>query len=131
MEGATMHTRLFVCGLLGWGVATLVLRLGGQYLLRPGNWKGTLVLFAMSFALMAWLMRRLWRTFHLRQEQLFGAVVSLWLPTLLLDPFSSAFFPVVFPNMDPSLAGVFGGWMLCCCAGAFVGVGLQRQEVVA
>ncbi len=48
--------------------------------------------------------------------------MSVALPTLLLDPFSSAFFPAVFPNMAPEVAGVFGGWMLWCCAGALVGV---------
>jgi hypothetical protein len=103
----------------------------GQYVLRPGDWKGTVILYAVSFAAIAWLMRRMCRALHLRPEQLFGAVVSWWLPTLLLDPFSSAFFPFVFPNMDPTVAGVFGGWMLCSCAGAFVGAGLKRQEVAA
>src|ERR1700678_99481 len=131
MEITLMHTRLFVYGLAGWIVATAALRLGGQHVLRPGEPKGTIILFAASFGLMAWLMRRLCRTLHLRPEQMFGAMVSLWLPTLLLGPFSSAFFPSVFPNMDPSVSGVFGGWMLCCCAGAFVGVGLRRQGVAA
>jgi hypothetical protein len=123
-----MHARLLIYGLVGWVVATAGLRLWGQHVLRPGDWKGIVILYVVSFALVAWLMRRLCRALHLRPEQLFGAVVSLWLPTLLLDPFSSAFFPFVFPNMDPSVAGVFGGWMLCSCAGAFVGVGLGRRE---
>jgi hypothetical protein len=126
-----MHARLLIYGLVGWVVATAGLRLWGQHVLRPGDWKGIVTLYVVSFALVAWLMRRLCRALHLRPEQLFGAVVSLWLPTLLLDPFSSAFFPFVFPNMDPSVAGVFGGWMLCSCAGAFVGVGLGRREATA
>jgi hypothetical protein len=122
---------LLVFGVSGWLIATAALRLGGQYALRPGNWIGVVVLLAASFGLIAWLMPRLCRRLALRPEQWFGAVLSLWLPTLLLDPFSSAFFPFVFPNMDPSMAGVFGGWMLCCCAGAFVGVGLWPQGVAA
>jgi hypothetical protein len=61
------------------------------------------------------------------QEWLAGAV-SLVLPTLLLDPFSSAFFPAVFPNIDPSAAGVFGGWMMWCCAGALAGVMIRRPK---
>jgi Family of unknown function (DUF5367) len=129
MENTTMNTRLFVYGLAGWVIATLALRLGGQHVLRSNDWKGTVILFVASFALMAWLMRRLFRTLHWQQGGLFGAMISLWLPTLLLDPFSSAFFPFVFPNIDPSMAGVFGGWMLCCCAGAFLGVGLRPQGV--
>ena len=48
--------------------------------------------------------------------------ISLALPTLLFDPFSSAFFSAIFPNIAPEMAGVFGGWMLVCCAGALLGV---------
>ena len=126
-----MNGRLLVYGLAGWLIATAALRLGGQHVLRPGAWTGVVVLLVASFGLIAWLMRRLCRRLNLRPEQWFGAVVSLWLPTLLLDPFSSAFFTLAFPNMDPSMAGVFGGWMLCCCAGAFVGAGLWRQGAAA
>ena len=105
--------RLFLYGLVIWAAATLALRFAGQYILRPGDTVGTLLLFAISFPAMALLSRRLC-------EGPAGAV-ALALPTLLLDPFSSVFFPVVFPNMSPQVAGVFGGWMLWCCAGALIG----------
>jgi len=39
---------------------------------------------------------------------------------------ASAFFPVVFPNMAPEAAGIFGGWMLCCCAGAAIGASFGK-----
>lgn len=123
-----MSLRLFLCGLGIWAGATLGLRLAGQRVLHPGDWKGTLILFAVSFPLMAWLVRRLCRRFQLRQEQWLAGAVSIALPTLLLDPFSSAFFPVLFPNMAPEVAGVFGGWMLWCCAGALVGVTIRRSS---
>jgi len=126
-----VHKRLFILGLAGWLIATAALRLGGQHVLRPGSWAGVVAMLVASFGLMAWLMRRLCRTLRLRPEQWFGAAVSLWLPTLLLDPFSSAFFSSVFPNMNPSMAGVFGGWMLCCCSGAFVGAGLWPPGAAA
>jgi hypothetical protein len=116
-----MNVRLFLCGLGIWVVATIALRIAGQHLLHPGNWKGTLIVFAISFPLMAWLVRRLCSRFHLPPEQWPAGAISIALPTLLLDPFSSAFFPVLFPNMAPEVAGVFGGWMLWCCAGALVG----------
>jgi Family of unknown function (DUF5367) len=70
---------------------------------------------------MAGLVRRLCIRFHLQREQWLRGAFSIALPTLLLDPFSSAFFSVVFPNMAPEVAGSFGGWMLWCCAGALVG----------
>jgi hypothetical protein len=119
-----MHTPLLLCGLAMWLAATLALRLAGQRILHPNDWPGTLILFAISFPLMAWIVRRLCRRFHLPREQWLAGAVSVALPTLLLDPFSSAFFPAVFPNMAPEVAGVFGGWMLCCCAGALLGVAI-------
>jgi Family of unknown function (DUF5367) len=117
-----MNKPLMLCGLAIWAAGTIVLRLAGQRLLQPGNWAETLILFAVSFPLMGWIARRLCRRFKLPRDQWLGGAVSVALPTLLLDPFSSAFFPVVFPNMAPEAAGIFGGWMLCCCAGALVGV---------
>ena len=123
-----MKWSLVFYGLGLWVVATLILRLAGQRLLHPGDWTGTLVLFAVSFPLMAWLVRRLCRRFQPRQEEWLPAAVSLLLPTLLLDPFSSAFFPVVFPNMAPGVAGVFGGWMLWCCAGGLMGVCIRGEN---
>jgi len=117
---------LLLIGLGIWIGGTLLLRVGGQFLLRPGNGKGTLLLFAVSFPLIAWLVRRLCR--RLPPEQWLRAALSLALPTLLLDPFSSAFFSVVFPNMDPPVAGVFGGWMLWCCAAGLVGAAVHPRR---
>jgi hypothetical protein len=123
-----MYVRLVRIGFVIWLGATLALRFGGQHLLRPGDWKGTLVLFAVTFPLIGWLVRRLCSKASLRQSEWLTGAVSLLLPTLLLDPFSSAFFPVVFPNMSPQVAGVFAGWMLWCCAGALVGVSFHSGK---
>jgi hypothetical protein len=117
---------LLIYGLGFWFAGTILLRLRGQHFLRPDDGGSTLILFAVSFPLMAWLVRRLCRRFQLPREQWPAGAVSVLLPTLLLDPFSSAFFPVVFPNMTPESAGLFGGWMLWCCAGALVGVIARR-----
>ena len=120
------HRRLFVTGFGIWAGATIVLRIAGQYVLRPPAWRATLILFVVSFPAMAWLARHLCAEIHLQREDWPAGAISLALPTLLLDPFSSAFFPVVFPNIAPGMAGVFGGWMLCCCAGALTGVIVGR-----
>lgn len=123
-----MYLPLFLYGLGIWGAATLALRLAGERILHPGDWNGTLALFAFSFPLMAWLVRHLCRRAGLPPEQWPAGAVSVALPTLLLDPFSSAFFPIVFPNMAPEVAGVFGGWMLWCCAGALVGCTVRGKR---
>jgi len=115
-----MNIRFFLYGLAVWLGATVALRFAGQRLLHPGDTAGTLFLFLASFPLMAWVIRRLCRA--LPTDQWLRGAVSFALPSLLLDPFSSAFFPFLFPNMAPAVAGVFGGWVLWCCAGALVGV---------
>jgi hypothetical protein len=115
------NRQLFLIGLAIWLGATIALRFLGQHILRPGHWPVTLLLFALSFVLMALLARRLCKTARLPVDQWPSGALSLALPTLLLDPFSSAFFPAVFPNMAPDVAGTFGGWMLICCAGALLG----------
>jgi hypothetical protein len=116
-----MNRKLLLYGFGLWLAGTILLRFAGQYLLHPGSLVSTLVLFALSFLAMAWLARRLCLRFGLPPEHWPAGAVSLALPTLVLDPFSAAFFPVVFPNMAPAAAGLFGGWMLFCCAGGLAG----------
>jgi hypothetical protein len=123
-----IYKRLVLIGAAIWMGATAGLRLEGQHVLRADAWKGTLILFAVSFPLMALVVRRLCKRFQLPREQWLAGAFSIALPTLLLDPFSSAFFPTVFPNMSRDVAGVFGGWMLWCCAGAFVGVSVFGER---
>jgi Family of unknown function (DUF5367) len=125
-----MNMQFLRYGIVGWIVATAALRVGGQHPLRSSG-KGILVLYLVSFILMAGLARRLLLTFQINQQQVLGAVVSLLLPTLLLDPFSSAFFSAVFPNLAPEMAGSFGGWMLISCAGALVGGMMYRARATA
>lgn len=126
-SGSYMHPRLFAVGLLIWIAATAILRLAGQFVLRPHPWPATVAIFALSFVAMAWLARRLCSRLRVPVEQWPGGAISLAAPTLLLDPFSSAFFPTMFPNLPPEVSGVFGGWMLACCAGALLGGTVGRS----
>ncbi|MGH9746347.1 MAG: DUF5367 family protein [Candidatus Acidiferrales bacterium] len=123
-----MNTRLIRTGFVIWLAATLALRFVGEYVLRPSNWTRPLILLAVTFPLIAWAVRRLCKSAGLPPDEWLAGAVSLLMPTLLLDPFSSAFFPLVFPNIAPEMAGVFGGWMLCCCAGALVGVSIRTPQ---
>jgi hypothetical protein len=123
-----MKPRFIFSGFVIWLIATLALRLAGQRVLHPGEWVATLILFSVTFPLMAWLVRCVCVRSRLPQSEWLPAAVSLLLPTLLLDPFSSAFFPVAFPNIDPRVAGVFGGWMLWCSAGGLVGAMIFRPK---
>ncbi len=122
----SVNGRMLFYGIGLWIVGTVALRLFGQRLLHPERYVSGLALLVISFVLMALLLRRLCARLHLPREQWPIGAISLALPTLLLDPFSSAFFPQVFPNIDPGAAGLFGGWMLCCCAGAMAGAIFRR-----
>jgi hypothetical protein len=128
-----MSRYLLLYGFALWLLGTIGVRLGGQFLLRPGSVLLTLGLFVLSFIAMALLARALCRRAGLPRSAWPAGAVSLALPTLVLDPLSSAFFPAVFPNISPAAAGLFGGWMLCCCAGALAGatIGAVRGAATA
>jgi hypothetical protein len=110
--------RALATGLAAQLAGTLLIRLAGQYLLHPGDIGWSIGLYAVSFVLMALLIRVL----GVGRE----SVSLLILPTLLLDPFTCLFFARVFPNVDPAAAATFGGWMLISCAGGVAGAWLKR-----
>jgi hypothetical protein len=116
-----MKIRLLVVGLAIWFAATVLLRLAGQRILAGGDWQHVVVLFTSSLIAVALLVRLACIRAGLAPEEWLNGAVSLLLPTMLLDPFSSAFFSFVYPNMRPENAGVFGGWMIICCAGGLLG----------
>jgi hypothetical protein len=126
-----MNRKFLAYGFVLWLAGTIGVRLWGGFLLHPGSLLGTAVLYLLSFLAMAGLSRRLCRLAGLARREWPSGAVSLALPTLLLDPLSSAFFPTVFPNLTPFAAGLFGGWMLCCCAGVLSGaiVGMPAGKV--
>jgi len=107
--------------------ATAILRFAGPGLLRPGSPVRTFILFAISFAACAWLVRRLCLGSALPRDQWPAVAIAVLIPTLVLDPFASAFFPQVFPNLSPDAGGLFGGWMLICCAGGLIGVTIRSS----
>jgi Family of unknown function (DUF5367) len=109
---------------LGFGIwlgGTVVLRVVPVQLLPPFSPERILVLYAASFGLTFFIVRQfIARRLQLPEAR--GACIALVLATLLLDPFSAAFFTKVFPNWPAEAAGVFGGWMLVFCAGALLPV---------
>jgi Family of unknown function (DUF5367) len=126
MNSGSYMKRAFLIGFLLWMVGTILLRFGGRGILRAGRPVHTVVLYLVSFLLMAVIIPGICRRLKFTGDSRFQGAALLILPTLLLDPFSSAFFATVFPNLDPAGAGVFGGWILICCAGAVVGVWLSK-----
>ena len=124
MNSYSYKLSTLLVGLLLWLLGTIAIRLAGHRLLHANQPFPTVMLYLLSFVLMALLVRRIFR--GLQHDLHPAAATLLMLPTLVLDPFSCAFFSVVFPNVDPAAAGVFGGWMLIFCAGAVAGVWVKR-----
>ena len=117
-----MWLRTLASGILIWIGGTAGIRLAGDRLLQPGRPAQTIGLYVLSFILMAFLVPRICRRLGFERSLWPKAATLLILPTLILDPFSCAFFAAIYPNLDPAAAGAFGGWMLMCCGGGVAGV---------
>src|SRR5580704_3395008 len=112
-----MWLKTILAGVLLWVAGTVAIRLSGQRLLQPDHAARTIALYLISFLLMALLVPRICRRLGLQKNLWPQAATLLILPTLILDPFSCAFFTSMFSNIAPGAAGGFGGWMLMCCGG--------------
>ena len=116
-----MWLRTLATGLLIWTAGTAAIRLAGHHLLQPGRTTQTLGLYVVSFVLMAFLVPRICRRLGFEKDLWPVAATLLILPTLVLDSVACVLFTAIYPNLDPAVAGAFGGWMLICCAGGVAG----------
>ena len=121
-------TRVLIFGLLIWIAGTAGIRLIGEVLLRPDDIARTLALYGVSFVAMMIVVRLICAWMGLERRSWVRAASLLVLPTLVLDSLSCLFFSSVFPNVEPSAAGIFGGWMLICCGGGIAGALLETDS---
>jgi hypothetical protein len=108
-----MMKRIAIAGFLIWAVATLALRLGGQYVFRTVGARTALPLLLISLPIMIWVALRLLRRYRIAEQRALAAIV-LVAPGMLLDTVSAIWFSRVFPNIRADAAGTFGGWLLFC-----------------
>src|ERR1039457_6716447 len=120
-----MWLRTLFTGILIWTGGTAAIRLSGHRLLQPGHATQTVGLYVVSFVLMAFLVPRICRRLGLERDLWPKAATLLILPTLILDPFSCAFFTPMFPTLAGGGAGVLGGGVLFSGGGG-VGGGGQK-----
>jgi hypothetical protein len=99
-----------VTGFLIWLVATIALRLGGQYVFGRVP---ALLLLLITLPVMALVARALLWHFPTREQRALGAI-ALVSPGMLLDTISAIWFPLIFPNIRTGCSGLFGGWLLFC-----------------
>lgn len=122
-----MTPRLLFLGWAVWAAGTIVLRAAGHHLFPPSGSAGTVGLYAASLVGSGAFVAVLCRSLSLPADRWPTAAAIVVLPTLLLDAWTSAFFPVVFPNLPAQSAGLFAGWMLSCCAGALAAALLRAR----
>lgn len=89
--------RVFALGIVLWAAGTVLLRAVG-HLVFPKAIAGTLVLYAASFALFAIGVPRIFSWLRIEREAWPPAALLMMLPTLILDPFTCALFPVHVPE---------------------------------
>ena len=119
-----INRRLARYGLGLWAAGTIALHVAGNRLLPHGS-IATVVVLMTTIPAMAWVARRLCQRAGLPPHERAAGALALMLPTLVLDAFTTAFFPAMFPDTAPDAAGIFGGWMLACCAGAALGASVD------
>ncbi|MGH9421526.1 MAG: DUF5367 family protein [Thermoanaerobaculia bacterium] len=98
-------------GFLIWAVATVALRVAGQYVFRPGA--NGIPLLLITLPLMIVVALALLQRYRVTEQRALAAIV-LVAPGMLLDTISAMWFSSVFPNIRPDAAGLFGGWLLFC-----------------
>ena len=102
--------RMAVTGFVIWAVATIALRLAGQYVFRGDP---PILLLIITVPVMAAVAIALLQRYRLPEQRALAAI-ALVAPGMLLDTISAVWFPIVFPNMRPDAAGQFAGWLLLC-----------------
>lgn len=117
-------------GFVIWLVATVALRLGGQYVLRSGT-ASIILLLLFSLPVMVGVALAMLRPYPIAHERALAAI-ALVAPGMILDTVSASWFPLLFPNIPANAAGVFGGWLLFCnvvvlLTAAVMGPGATRK----
>jgi hypothetical protein len=118
--------RLFIAGVVIWLGATVALRVAGQLVLRPDRQLSIMALFVISGLLLFRLPRLLFSRFAIPRDQYALGAIALVAPGMFLDTVSAAFFSIVFSNIRPDAAGLFGGWLLFCNVVALVSAAIYR-----
>ncbi|MFD2573166.1 DUF5367 family protein [Spirosoma soli] len=100
-----------IMGLVVWLIATLLIRLAGQYLFVPNSPYLTIGAFVGVAVLMAGLMTVLYRIKGVWGSQRLEAAVLFAVPGMLLDAGTVFFFTNVFPNMPAQASSLFAAWL--------------------
>jgi hypothetical protein len=103
-----------------WMGATVALRFVGQYLLVPGQFALSLLVYAATIPFIAVLAYPLYRWRRLDAAQRPAAAALMCLPGMVLDTDTVFFIRHIFPNLSPAAGHLLGSWLLRAYALALV-----------
>jgi hypothetical protein len=118
--------RLLSIGLAFWGAGAFLMRWFGAEVISTEHIAITLATYAASFIAMAAGVPAIFTSMRITRTLWFRSAALLMLPSLILDALTQFAFSRAYPNMSESAAGLFGGLILICCAGALVGVWVRE-----
>ena len=107
-------------GFILWVLATLLFRFYGQMFFYPDVLIIS-VLFIVTAPVLWGFMVLYLGVLNVLPENRALAAIGFVLPGMALDSLVTANFPVVFPNLDMSLDGMFGALMIWCYAALLFG----------
>jgi hypothetical protein len=111
----TPFLQALLVGFLGWLVATVLFRFIGHYIF-PLDVVVLALVFVVTPVALFFLARPIFRLLGFAPAQFPLAAAALVLPGMILDAFVVPNFFFVLPNIDRSLDGTFGGWLLLAYA---------------
>jgi hypothetical protein len=119
-----MFRRALVAGSLLWLLGTIVFRMAGPGVIHAPSPGRTIPMYIVNGLIAMAVARLVMAWVGVPPGSRPAAVTLFILPTLLLDPVATAFFPALFPNLPPAAAPTFGGLMLISAGGAVIGAWL-------
>lgn len=116
-----MIVRASLLGFLAWLLATVAFRTLGDSFFYPGSEIPLFVGGPLGAGALTWAAMKL---LGVRPGDQAEAAIALAMPGMFLDAYATHEFATVYPNLDPTLDGVFGALMLVV-HGAIVFAGLM------
>jgi hypothetical protein len=109
-----------VIGFLAWLASTLVFRFYGQTFFNP-DMVSVIILFVVAAPVLWGFMVLYLGILKVYPENRALAAIGFALPGITLDALVTPNFTMMFPNINPVMDGIFGGFMLWCYGALLAG----------
>ncbi|CCH53851.1 hypothetical protein BN8_02981 [Fibrisoma limi BUZ 3] len=129
VTGSQSATFFMGAGFVVWLLATIFVRLAGQYIFVPGDTGLIVLAFAGLTVLMPLLLYPLYRFKNVDEDEQVKAAVLFALPGMVLDAGTVLFFQDVYPNLSPDASVLFAAWLFWGYAVGLLTGFVRKQEL--